>query len=242
MEPENIDWKNVESIFVKDDMYENFDAPQWVDLSAPDEPIDDEPRFCNPDCKHPKNAEDFLKPIRYSKVKLLRSVSISEIFPFRDRNRRDVKQKEQEINSSSAAAAKVPTQKSLRARGSYFSKNSMDSENKNPNVSAPIPNGRTTKSKKAASKPSTEVKKQFGNPLEHEKKPQLRSTFSARNLLGGREILNQITEFCSELKKLGSKSSKKSTEKEEHRVLGELKERVRDRERMPLLETREGKA
>lgn len=48
MEPENIDWKNVESIFVKDDMYENFDAPQWVDLSAPDEPIDDEPWFCNP--------------------------------------------------------------------------------------------------------------------------------------------------------------------------------------------------
>lgn len=48
MEPENIDWKNVQSIFVNDDMYENFDAPQWVDLSAPDEPIDDEPWFCNP--------------------------------------------------------------------------------------------------------------------------------------------------------------------------------------------------
>jgi hypothetical protein len=156
-----------------------------------------------------------------------------------------VKQKEQEINSSSAAAAaaKLPNQKSLRAKGSYFSKNSMeDSENKNPNVSAPIPNGRTTKSKKAASKPSTEMKKQFGNPSEHEKKPHLRSTFSARNLLGGREILNQITEFCSELKKLGSKTSKKATEKEKHGVLGELKERVRDRERMPLLETKQGEA
>lgn len=235
MEPENIDWKNVESIFVKDDMYENFDAPQWVDLSAPDEPIDDEPWFCNIDCKHPKNAEDFLKSVRFSKVKLLRSVTISEFFPFRDRNRRDLKQKEKEINSSSAA--KIPNPKSLRTKGSYFSKNSIsDSENKNPNVSAPIPNGKT-KSKKL-----TEMKKQFGNPSEHEKKPQLRSTFSARNLLAGREILNQITEFCSELKKLGSKSSKKAVEKEHHGVLGELKERVRDRERMPLLNIKEGEA
>lgn len=142
---------------------------------------------------------------------------------------RDVEQKEKEINSSSAA--KVPNQKSLRTKGSYFSKNPIeDSENKNPNVSAPIPNGRT-KSKKAASKPSTEMKKQFGNPPAHEKKPHLRSTFSARNLLGGREILNQITEFCSELKKLGSKSSKKATEKEQHGVLGELKEREREREK-----------
>jgi hypothetical protein len=83
-----------------------------------------------------------------------------------------VKQKEQEINSSSVTAAKLPNQKSLRAKGSYFSKNSMeDSENKNPNVSAPIPNGRTTKSKKAASKPSTEMKKQFGNLSMATRKP-----------------------------------------------------------------------
>ncbi len=69
------------------------------------------------------------------------------------------------------------------------------------------------------------MKKEFGNPPDDEKKPHLRGTFSARNLLGGREILNQITEFCSELKKLGSKNSKKATEKERHGVLSDLKER-----------------
>jgi len=34
MEPENIDWDNIDSTFVQDDTYENFDAPKWVDLSA----------------------------------------------------------------------------------------------------------------------------------------------------------------------------------------------------------------
>ena len=36
MEPEKIDWNSVESIFVEDDTYERID-----DLSAPNEPIDD---------------------------------------------------------------------------------------------------------------------------------------------------------------------------------------------------------
>ena len=49
MEPENIDWKNIESKFEEDDMYENIRAPKWVDLSAPDELVDDdnEAWFCN---------------------------------------------------------------------------------------------------------------------------------------------------------------------------------------------------
>ena len=52
MEPEKIDWNSVESIFVEDDTYENFDAPRWVDLSAPDEPTDDQAWFCNPGQTH----------------------------------------------------------------------------------------------------------------------------------------------------------------------------------------------
>ncbi|XP_041028565.1 uncharacterized protein LOC121268377 isoform X2 [Juglans microcarpa x Juglans regia] len=244
MEPENIDWNNVESEFIEDDTYENYDAPQWVDLSAPDRPVHDEPWFCAPDCKHQKNNADFLKPVRLSKVKLLRTASISEILPFRDRNRRNVKPKEKEINPSSST--NFPDSKSLKTKGSYYSQSSSieDGENRNPNVSAPIPNGRT-RSEKATRKPSTENEKKSvelsENSSKHDRKPQMRNTFSARNLLGGREILNQITEFCSELKKLGRRRSwKKGTKaKEQDGVLGELKKRVRDRERSPLLVVKE---
>ena len=65
MEREKIDWNSVESIFVKDDTYEPIDdvsAPDepindpstlvvkidWVDLSTPNKPIDDQAWFRNP--------------------------------------------------------------------------------------------------------------------------------------------------------------------------------------------------
>ncbi|KAK3217772.1 hypothetical protein Dsin_011742 [Dipteronia sinensis] len=96
MEAENIDWSNIDSMFEEDYTYENINAPKWVDLAAPTESIDDDTWFCNPNCKHAKNVEDFLKPTRNLKMKLLRSVSISEILPFRDWNRRDVKRKGKE--------------------------------------------------------------------------------------------------------------------------------------------------
>lgn len=48
MEPENIDWDNIDSTFVQDDKFENFDAPKWADLSASDEfVVDHEAWFCN---------------------------------------------------------------------------------------------------------------------------------------------------------------------------------------------------
>ena len=47
MEPDNIDWDNIDSTFSQDDTYENFGAPMWVDLSAFDESlVDDEAWFC----------------------------------------------------------------------------------------------------------------------------------------------------------------------------------------------------
>jgi len=47
MEPDNIDWDNIDSTFALDDTYENFDAPMWVDLSAFDDSlVDDEAWFC----------------------------------------------------------------------------------------------------------------------------------------------------------------------------------------------------
>lgn len=52
MDPENIDWGSIESVFVEDETYENFEAPKWVDLSSPDELIGDEAWFCGPGRTH----------------------------------------------------------------------------------------------------------------------------------------------------------------------------------------------
>nr|GMC89100.1 hypothetical protein DM860_014579 [Ipomoea batatas]GMD85511.1 hypothetical protein DM860_014579 [Ipomoea batatas]GME04385.1 hypothetical protein DM860_014579 [Ipomoea batatas]GME19585.1 hypothetical protein DM860_014579 [Ipomoea batatas] len=49
MEVAVIDWKNLDSKFVEDDLFEPFNAPQWVDFSAPDDAVavDDEAGFGN---------------------------------------------------------------------------------------------------------------------------------------------------------------------------------------------------
>lgn len=39
--------------------------------------------------------------------------------------------------------------------------------------------------------------------------PRLRSTLSARNLFAGRDILNQISDFCHELKKLATRAKER---------------------------------
>ncbi|XP_004307570.1 PREDICTED: uncharacterized protein LOC101305796 [Fragaria vesca subsp. vesca] len=66
----------------------------------------------------------------------------------------------------------------------------------------------------------------------HRAKPQLRSTFSASNLLKGREVLNHITGLCTDMKNFAKRGSRKKIS--ENRG---LKEKVRDR--MPLI-VREG--
>lgn len=203
-------------------------------------------------------------------VKLLRSLSISEILPFRERNRRynyeilymsvwfqrkfwkineldeqilvniciflirDVKVKGVEIKPPLAAAEfpKTKTENSNSLCNVY-----EESENKNPNFPPPLPLSKT-KTTKAPMNPSN-VKKKAVDESSHGssnfgRKPQLKSTFSASNLLGGRAMLNQITEFCAELKKLARRGSRKGGSSER---VG-LKERVR--ERIPLI-VREGK-
>ncbi|XP_022766012.1 uncharacterized protein LOC111310903 [Durio zibethinus] len=221
MEHENIDWNNIESIFEEDDTYENINAPKWVDLSAPCETIDDEAWFCKPGCKHPKCAEDYLKSKHYSKVKLLRSMTISEILPFRDRTRREAKAKNGEKWSKPAQSLTV------------------DNENRNPNLSTPPLSAKTMPNKlakKSSMKEKTLLDDLRDNSAKSDGKRGLKSTFSARNLGAGREILSQITELCAELKKMARKGSKKgASEKASGGVLGELKERVRERERTPLL-------
>ncbi|PIA48517.1 hypothetical protein AQUCO_01400833v1 [Aquilegia coerulea] len=225
MEPANIDWNNIESIFVVDELYENINAPKWVDFSAPDDYVDDEAWFCKPECRHPKTVEDFRKSSFVSKVKHFRSQtlsSLSENFPLRDRNLRDENMKNRKWNKSKTC-------------NSSSDRLQEDQENENPN------NSETTPSK-------TEKRK----PFEERKSPKLKSIPSSSNLFAGRDILNQITDFCSELKKMVLKSkeeseiSKKlSTKSDETKSLlekessGNVLKEI-DRENKPLLEVKKG--
>ncbi|KAL2320803.1 hypothetical protein Fmac_029772 [Flemingia macrophylla] len=242
MEPD-IDWDNIDSTFAQDDTYENFDAPMWVDLSAFHESlVDDDAWFCTHGCKHPKTAEDFLKPTatRNSKVaililcvgKLLRFASFSEILPFRDRTRRE--------NSSTVESCNVKSRERSRRPGcsGHFYE---DSENRDPNFSAPLPSGRTNKLKKPLMKTNRPSPKEFDGSVEcavkSNRKSQLKSTFSAQNLLGGREILSQISGFCSELKRLarGKKGTSEKVASSSGGVSEEVKESVVHKERVPLV-------
>ncbi|XP_019444097.1 PREDICTED: uncharacterized protein LOC109348239 isoform X2 [Lupinus angustifolius] len=240
MEPENIDWDNIDSTFVQDDAYENFNAPKWVDLSSNEVlDVDDEAWFCTHDCKHPKTAEDFLKSTatRNTKGKLLRFASFSEIRPFRRQN------------SSPEGRSYVKLSEKSR-RPNCSGNSNEENENKNPNFSSSNPNfsssnpkGITTNPKKPLMRSESKIPK---HPVKNDRK--LKSTFSAQNLLGGRDILNQITGFCSELKRLAStrKCYYKKGESEKcsssSDVSEELKkEEVVVKERVPLLKVKNRK-
>ncbi|KAI5427005.1 uncharacterized protein LOC127126289 [Lathyrus oleraceus] len=233
MEPENIDWNNIDSTFVQDDTYEYFDAPKWFDFTASNELLvdedDDETWFCTQDCKHRNIAQDFPKPITTttnSKAKLLKFASFSEILPFRERNRREKSSMVKNCDEN---------------RRPICSRNlSEDIENKNPNFTATNFDGGTNKLKKPLLEETADLKE---CSVRSNRRSKLKSTFSAQNLLGGREIMSQITGFCSELKRLATRkgASKKGGGSDPNGVLGELKEKtVRRKERVPLLVVNEG--
>ncbi|KAL9231315.1 hypothetical protein vseg_006556 [Gypsophila vaccaria] len=120
MEPAKIDWETIESIFVEDQVYENINAPQWVDLLSPISPSpDDVAWFCRKDCKHPRTAEDFLNSSPpCSSAKLLRSVSVSKLIEIVDWTRREPSLKK-------------------RVGVAQSSTSNDDAENQNPNFSTP---------------------------------------------------------------------------------------------------------
>ncbi|XP_020233655.1 uncharacterized protein LOC109813806 isoform X1 [Cajanus cajan] len=236
MEPAKIDWKRLEWSFVEDELYENINAPKWVDFLSLDHSLNDhadEAWFCKPDCKHPKTAEDFLRSATPSK-KGFSPGYLSENLSCGGKNRRDVKIKR-----------RVPALSSASAQADKFRFN-HDSENQNPNLFSP-----PTKVNlgKEAIKSSEEKKKVVDDTFEDHKVPSLRSTLSARNLFAGRPILNQITEFCNELKKLAIRARER--ENDEKLSLKESEEVVeknpcsvqalaesdkKEKERKPLLE------
>lgn len=216
MEVATIDWKD--SKFEKDELYEHINAPQWIDLSAPLHPDDDDDAwFCRPGCNHPKTADDFfIKPVP-SPCKLQRSANVSDIPPVDDQNQSNTPTKKRGI----------PMKKNSRN-----TKHVQDNENQNPNFLTPADH---------PVKLSAEKKNAANGSLVSEETPRrLKSTFSARNLFAGNNILNQITEFCNELKRLATRSKQRGDEHEEKQIeqkkpdTGVLKER--EIQRKPLLE------
>ncbi|XWS32536.1 hypothetical protein CRYUN_Cryun23aG0166600 [Craigia yunnanensis] len=231
MEPAKIDWKRIDSRFVEDCVYEHISAPKWVDFLAVqvEDSIDHEAWFCRPDCKHPKTAEDFLKTTPPSKLERSANGGASGSLPLCELNQGDAK---------------------LKRRGqmqsSIFSQIDV-SENQNPNLSTP-PN-HEAKSLKAAIKSNSEKKKPIDIISQSDEMPRLKNNLSARDLFAGKDILNHVTEFCNDLKKLATRVRERkneenlSEEKSQEavvvkevsgEVLGELD--VTEKERKPLLE------
>ncbi|KAK4372171.1 hypothetical protein RND71_007555 [Anisodus tanguticus] len=214
MEIAIIDWKTIDSRFVKDDLYEHFNAPKWVDFFTPDVLVDDDDAwFCRPECNHPKTVEDFYKVATpsSSSSKHQRSASVSDI-PLGERTRRDA---------------------TLKKRGQY-DKIVEDSENQNPNFATPTRLLFRTKLMKQAIKSSAEKSEK------EEEIPKLRSTLSARNLFAGGDLLNKVSEFCNELKRLVVTRTKEREKRADPLMGNKLKETIivddKERERKPLLE------
>ncbi|EEF30482.1 uncharacterized protein LOC8272171 [Ricinus communis] len=234
MEPAKIDWKNVESIFVEDKLYETINAPKWVDFLNPgNDSLDDEAWFCRPDCNHPKTVEDFLKTATPNS-KLSKS-------PLGSWNGRDAKLKWRGQNQSSF----TPNGRSI------FSE---DGENQNPNLST-LPSHQAN-FKKSVIKSSSEKKRAVDDISHTKEPPRLKSTLSARNLFAGKDILSHISEFCNELKKMATRAKEREGDEKESQageekdvvvvnegsreVLGEVN--VKEKDRKPLLEVGSGKS
>ncbi|CAI9103097.1 OLC1v1001531C1 [Oldenlandia corymbosa var. corymbosa] len=234
MEVAVIDWKNLDSRFVRDEMYENINAPQWVDFSAPDAAIDDESWFCRPDCNHPKKFEDFCKQ-KTPEAKVQRPAFGSERLPLNERSRRDGALKKRGVMQPIVSPA----------TDMKYGRAMEDSENQNPNYATP-PNNKA-KLLKETVKSSTE-KKQLDvdeNAWRKEQPRSLRSTLSAKNLFAGGDILSKVTEFCNELKKLATRPKDKENMGENlikdssSDDYGDLD--VKEKERKPLLEANKEK-
>ncbi|KAF3773133.1 hypothetical protein EJ110_NYTH56062 [Nymphaea thermarum] len=226
MEVLAIDWDNIDSRFIRDDAYEGINAPKWVDFLAPEDPTDEESFFCRPDCQHPKSLADFhlqrssskFKHGRQTRASLLRSSSKSEATtPLREMNGREPRSKSRVLVSSSVTSlAELRSPKKTKAPyQTPFTES--ECENRNPNSPASVNSVRKGKftnefkvekqvqRQNLVQRPAAAMKERKSEKPEPEtpsKAPPLRSTHSARNLFAGRDILSQISEFCTELKKL----------------------------------------
>ncbi|KAK8962602.1 hypothetical protein KSP40_PGU018129 [Platanthera guangdongensis] len=232
MEPAEIDWKNIDSQYERDEVYEHINAPKWLDLSAPDDAsADDVAWFCRPDCRHPAIAEDFNRSTSSPKVKLVRSNSKLILSGEQKSDHRDAY-----LKRKGRIVTFFPSP--IKPKLSY-KKFSGDLENQNPNWEATLPAMKLEKkaviAKKEAIKSSVEKKQDDADDevrgesqtkRTHPDQPKLKSTFSAKNLFSGRDILSQISEFCHELKKFATgKESAVTEEKEKRKNIETVKEK-----------------
>ncbi|KAG9149453.1 hypothetical protein Leryth_026555 [Lithospermum erythrorhizon] len=235
MEVAIIDWKRIDSRYVKDEVLESINAPQWVDFDAQDDPLDDEAWFCRPECNHPKTIDDF----KESSPSPKRLVSLSEMHPLGERNIRDTNLKKRGIVQPSV----------FKNKWSRWDKIGEDSENLNPNLATLPSTSKTNKFLKQGIKSSANKTNAVEESnLHKEKTPSLRRTMSAKNLFGGGDILTKISEFCNELKKLALKAKERETDVEKpdefsHVDKGRLNDMLTDleiKERTPLLDMSKG--
>ncbi|RWW81504.1 hypothetical protein BHE74_00010092 [Ensete ventricosum] len=190
MEPANIDWKNIESRSVRDEAYENINAPKWLDLAAPDaSPVDDDAWFCRPG-----TDENNLK----------RRAGIA------------------------APLLPVSPHKPKAAASKKFRE---DLENQDPNQSTPqrpsrpfgAPKKCNTAKEMIKSSAEKKVEEQREEPKQKKAQPRLKSTLSASNLFSGKDIMNQISEFYHEIKKMAigrARTPAEETKKEVKKVAG----------------------
>lgn len=89
-----------------------------------------------------------------------------------------------------------------------------DSENQNPNFMTPP--RLKAKILKEAIKSSAEREAMEENSTYREQPRRLRSTLSARNLFGGGGLMNKVSEFCNELKKLALRAKEKERAEDEN--------------------------
>lgn len=236
MEPAIIDWNIVKSEeYVRDEVYENIDAPKWLDLSASSPPpVDDDAYFCRPDCRHPKTAENFQTRSPTPKAKPTRTKS--DTMPLGERNnnnRRDGNSLKRRGGVAATLLHSSSTREPVKSKGDAR-KFLDDLENRNPNISSGATPGRPVKVAKEAVKSSAvrrgseEEEEEMVNESANKKPvPKLKSTLSARNLFSGRDIMSQLSEFCNEIKRLAVGKEKPPTpaggseakEEEERKVL-----------------------
>ncbi|KAH9302067.1 hypothetical protein KI387_013650, partial [Taxus chinensis] len=151
----NIDWKNIDSRFERDDFYEDIRAPKWLDFLALEEPVDDDAWFCKPDCNHPRTAASLLDAplIESLAVKELRpvrptsTVSVSSTMPLGDRTARTLNHKktggplsasatslyELKAKENASRNLKKPSPADRNKHESRTGKYRLDAENDNPN-------------------------------------------------------------------------------------------------------------
>lgn len=191
MEVATIDWND--SKFEKDELYEDINAPQWIDLSANHPPThDDHDWFCRPECNHPKSPDDFFTKTTSNPSKISTK---NQDKPKHDSNT-PVKKRGTPLN-------KIPRSNTKRVQ---------DSENQNPNFLTPTNHVKSRSEKKKKADNSSSI-------MEEKTPRKLKSTFSARNLFAGNNILNQITEFCNDLKRLASRKKEKGDEHGEKEIV-----------------------